>query len=270
LLSDEDGNSKEKDINNPDFEMGEANPEKEVGEPSAGQSQPPPQHPQNLNQKQTSLFREALDLACDKLFNEISIKVMTEPDDGTSRKSYILLTEEELGSYNTPVDSTAKVHPSLVFFPPSPDTQVDAIPDNFSRARMMSSRSWGILPHPPPLAPTMVPRWLLELGQPKSWLLRLLAVLRRQTTLLAGAQKTRRVQPPAPWLSSTPRLARTTVPLPPWSPAWRLASTGLRTLQLALCWISLTILVAAVPRRLLECLLLVLLVLHQWRQQRPL
>jgi hypothetical protein len=69
------------------------------------------------------LFREALDLACDKLFNDISIKVMLEPDDGTSRKSYTPLTEEKLGSYNTLVDSTARVHPSLVFFPLSPDTQ---------------------------------------------------------------------------------------------------------------------------------------------------
>jgi hypothetical protein len=111
LLSDEDDNSKEKGRHNPEFEMGEANLEKELGDPAAGQSQPPSQQPRNLNQKQASLFREALDLACDKLFDEISIKVMIEPDDGTSRKSYTPLTEEELGSYNALMDSPAKVHP---------------------------------------------------------------------------------------------------------------------------------------------------------------
>jgi Zn-dependent M28 family amino/carboxypeptidase len=122
LLSDEDDNNKEKDRLNPDFEMGEADPEKELGDPAAGQSQPPSQQPHNLNQKRASLFRDALDLACDKLFDEISIKVMLESDDGTSRKSYTPLTEEELESYNILVDSTAKVHPSSVFFTPSPES----------------------------------------------------------------------------------------------------------------------------------------------------
>jgi hypothetical protein len=154
LLSDEDGNGKEKDRHNPYYEMGEANLEKELGDPSAGQSQPPPQQPWNLNQKQASLFREALDLACDKLFNEISIKVMLEPDDGTSRKSYTPLTEEELGSYNALVDSPAPQCSShcrrklrLMF------SQL-----TFSRAGMMSSSSWGILPHLGALSPPAVPR----------------------------------------------------------------------------------------------------------------
>jgi hypothetical protein len=133
LLSDEDGNSKEKDRHNPDFEMAEANPEKELEDPSASQSQPPPQHGQNLNQ--ASLFREALDLACNNLFNEISIKVMLEHDVGTSRKNYTLLTKEELGSYNTPVDSPAKIHPSSVLFPPSPETQVDVLPAIFQKSK---------------------------------------------------------------------------------------------------------------------------------------
>jgi hypothetical protein len=35
-LSDEDDNSKEKDHPNPDFEMGEADPEKELGDPATG------------------------------------------------------------------------------------------------------------------------------------------------------------------------------------------------------------------------------------------
>jgi hypothetical protein len=130
-LSDEDDNSKEKDRRNPDFEMGEADPEKELGDPAAGQSQPPSQQPRNLNQKQASLFWEALDLACDKLFDEISIKVMLEPVDETSRKSYTPLTHEELESYNTLVDPTAKVLSSEVFLMPSPDPQVVAAPHNF-------------------------------------------------------------------------------------------------------------------------------------------
>jgi hypothetical protein len=69
------------------------------------------------------------------LFNEISIKVMLEPDDGTSRKSYTPLTEEELGSYNALVDSPAKIHPSSVFFPPSPETHVDVLSANFQQSR---------------------------------------------------------------------------------------------------------------------------------------
>jgi hypothetical protein len=101
--------------------MGEADPEKELGDPTTDKSQPPSQQPRNLNQKQASLFQEALDLACDKLFDEISIKVMLEPIDETTRKSYTPLTHEELDSYNTLVDPTAKVLSSEVFFTPSPN-----------------------------------------------------------------------------------------------------------------------------------------------------
>jgi hypothetical protein len=48
------------------------------------------------------------------MFNEISIKVTLEPDDGTSRKIFTSLTEEDLGSYNALVDSPIKIHPSSV------------------------------------------------------------------------------------------------------------------------------------------------------------
>jgi hypothetical protein len=72
------------------------------------------------------LFREALDLACDKLFDEISIKVILEPTDETIRKHFTPLTHEELESYNTLVDPMAKVLPSEVFFTPPPDPQVVA------------------------------------------------------------------------------------------------------------------------------------------------
>jgi hypothetical protein len=88
LLIDEDDYGKEKDQSNPDFDMGEADPEKEVGDTTEGQSQPPSQQPRNLNQKQASLFREALDLACDKLFDEISIKVMLEPADELTKLAF--------------------------------------------------------------------------------------------------------------------------------------------------------------------------------------
>jgi hypothetical protein len=128
--------------------MGEADPEKEVGDPTAGQSQPPSQQPRNLNQKQASLFREALDLACDKLFDEISIKVMLEPADETTRKRFTPLTHEELESYNTLVDPTAKVLPSEVFFTPSPDPQVVA-PHNFLQGEVDGVEIGGI-----PTSPT--------------------------------------------------------------------------------------------------------------------
>jgi hypothetical protein len=126
LLSEEDDNGKEKDPSNLDFDMGEADPEKEVGDTTEGQSQPPSQQPRDLNQKQALLFREALDLACDKLFDEISIKVMLEPADEMTRKHFILLSHEELDSYNNLVDPTAQVLPSEVFFTPSPDHQAAA------------------------------------------------------------------------------------------------------------------------------------------------
>jgi hypothetical protein len=45
------------------------------------------------------------------------------------------LTEEELESYNTLVDSTAKVHPSSVLFTPSPESQVVAIPHNILQSK---------------------------------------------------------------------------------------------------------------------------------------
>jgi hypothetical protein len=138
LLGDEDEDGKEKDQSNPDFDMGEADPEKEVGNTTEGQSQPPSQQPRNLNQKQASLFQEALDLACDKLFDEISIKVMLEPADELTKKHFSPLTHEELDVYNTLVHPTAQVPPSEVFFAPSPDPQV-AAPHNLLQGGNPSS-----------------------------------------------------------------------------------------------------------------------------------
>jgi hypothetical protein len=116
FLGDEGGNGNEKDLGDADQQMGEAVPE---DNPSADSSLPSSKHPQNLNQKQASLLLEALDLACDKLLNEISIKVMLEPHDGDSKKIYSPLTEEELDSYNALLDSPDKILPSSVFTSPS-------------------------------------------------------------------------------------------------------------------------------------------------------
>jgi hypothetical protein len=174
LLGDEDGNDKEKDLDNPDHEMGEADPKKELGNPSTDRSQPPPRHPSNLNQKQASLFVEALDLACDKLFNEISIKVVLEPDDGTSRKIFTPLREEELASYNALVDSPVKIHPSSVFFLPSPETQtVDVSTNSFilqhntnDVSRNQTCVGDSTSPSAPSLPPILTPE---DAASPTTW-----------------------------------------------------------------------------------------------------
>jgi hypothetical protein len=70
-------------------------------------------------QKQAALIEEGLDLPCEQLFNEISIKVMLEPDDGVTKEIYSPLTEEELAAYNALVDSPNKIHPSSVFGVPT-------------------------------------------------------------------------------------------------------------------------------------------------------
>jgi hypothetical protein len=95
------------------------------------------------------LFQEALDFACDKLFDEISIKVMIEPVDETTRKSYTLLTHEELEPFNTLVDPTAKVLSSEVFFTPSPDPQVVAALHNFLQSEVDGVEIVGV-----PTSPT--------------------------------------------------------------------------------------------------------------------
>jgi hypothetical protein len=107
--------------------MGEADSEKD--DPSADNPQLPPQRPHTLNQQHASLLVEALDLACDKLFNEISIKAMLDRDDRTLTKKLTPLTQEELATYNTLVDSPDKVHPS-VFFPPSPESPTSVVSAN--------------------------------------------------------------------------------------------------------------------------------------------
>jgi hypothetical protein len=64
--------------------------------------------PQNMPpQQQASLVNK--DMACEQLMDEISFKVMLEPEDGM---------EEEWTTYNNFVDSPNKFQPSFVFWSP--------------------------------------------------------------------------------------------------------------------------------------------------------
>jgi len=56
-------------------------------------------------QQQDSLLHAGLDLACQQLLDEISLKVMLESDDGLTRKTYSPPTEEELADYRAAVSS---------------------------------------------------------------------------------------------------------------------------------------------------------------------
>ena len=60
-------------------------------------------------------MKEALDLACSQLINEISLKVMVEKDDGEMGKKFSPPTTEELADYNGLVDSHNKTHLSSIF-----------------------------------------------------------------------------------------------------------------------------------------------------------
>ncbi|WVZ60763.1 hypothetical protein U9M48_010744 [Paspalum notatum var. saurae] len=68
----------------------------------------------DLPQKQAALIDGALDIQCERLLEEISIKVMVEPDYGVERKGYSPLSEVELAAYNDLVASPNKVHPSTI------------------------------------------------------------------------------------------------------------------------------------------------------------
>jgi hypothetical protein len=56
------------------------------------------------------LLQEALDLACEQLFDEISIKVMAEKD-SVGWKPYSPLTDEERRMYNAMVSPPVNPHP---------------------------------------------------------------------------------------------------------------------------------------------------------------
>ncbi|WVZ54189.1 hypothetical protein U9M48_005027 [Paspalum notatum var. saurae] len=77
-----------------------------------------------ISQQQASLISDSLDLACNQLLEEISIKVMVENDEGALEKCYSPLTVEELDTYNATVGSLLAIHPSTF---PSLAYQVDGL-----------------------------------------------------------------------------------------------------------------------------------------------
>jgi hypothetical protein len=238
LLSDEDDNSKEKDRPNPDFEMGEADPEKELGDPAAGQPRPPSQQPRNLNPKQASLFRDALDLACDRLFDEISIKVIIKHVDETYRKSYTLLLFTRR--------STAKVLPSSVFFTPSSESQVVATPHNFLQSEVDGVEIFGV-----PTSATTSSSDICSSLVSGPAAAGVLSALSAGDEVGAGGALSGGVDPKGTatcTLAASIHLASADDnATAPFSPMWG-RPTGQRATPPALCWTPLTLLAATVPR----------------------
>jgi hypothetical protein len=71
---------------------------------------PQPSAPQSRkSHRQATLIQEALDLACEQLFDEISIRVMLEKD-SVGWKTYSLLTDEERRMYNARVTPIINPH----------------------------------------------------------------------------------------------------------------------------------------------------------------
>ncbi|XP_066371932.1 uncharacterized protein [Miscanthus floridulus] len=100
--SDEDLLS-DKDLEEGDREMEDAeDPNPQNPQDNRKSSQQAPQHTQNVPpMQQANLVDEALDLACEQLLDEISLKVALESDLGTTRKSYSPPTQEELAFFNS-------------------------------------------------------------------------------------------------------------------------------------------------------------------------
>jgi hypothetical protein len=95
-----------------DNKMEDADPPPQPQEPDNGKSPILPSTSQGgPTHKQAALIQEALDLACEQLFEEISIKVMLEKDDGMDKKNYDPLTEEELAAYNKLLVPPIQPHP---------------------------------------------------------------------------------------------------------------------------------------------------------------
>jgi hypothetical protein len=108
LLTDDD---KGNDANG-DKHMGDAipppKPQGDKGTKSA--SSQPSLSQSGQSHRQATLLQEALDLACEQLFDEISIKVMAEKD-SMGWKRYSLLTDEEWRMYNAMVSPPVNPHP---------------------------------------------------------------------------------------------------------------------------------------------------------------
>ncbi|KAJ1274505.1 hypothetical protein BS78_05G067100 [Paspalum vaginatum] len=80
---------------------------------SAASSEAPAQN--TIPQQQASLISESLDLACNQLIEEISIKVMLEKDEGVDdERHYSPLTAADLATYNATVGSQCAIPPSAI------------------------------------------------------------------------------------------------------------------------------------------------------------
>lgn len=99
-----------------DREMEDADNPDPTSENNNSKSDKAPAPSQNMTHQQLAcLVNKALDMACEELINEISIRVMLEPDDETLRKNYTPLSEEELTAYNNLVNSLTSCN-LLLFF----------------------------------------------------------------------------------------------------------------------------------------------------------
>ena len=88
-----------------DFEKGKSSSASDGTLPSHSQS--------GAYHKQAALIQEAMDLVCEQLFEEISIKVKVEKEGGEEWKRYSPLTEEELATYNAMLAPPIKPHPIM-------------------------------------------------------------------------------------------------------------------------------------------------------------
>jgi hypothetical protein len=110
LLTDDDkGNDADGDR-----KMRNANPSRNPqGSEKESFAKPQPSAPQSgKSHRQGTLIQEALDMACEQLFDEISIKVMLEKD-SVGWKTYSLLIDEEQRMYNARV--TPPINPHTFF-----------------------------------------------------------------------------------------------------------------------------------------------------------
>jgi hypothetical protein len=108
LLTDDD---KGNDVDG-DWTMRDANPSlnPQGGDKESSFANPQPSAPQSGKfHMQATMIQEALDMACEQLLDEISIKVMLEKD-SVGWKSYNPLTDEERGLYDARVTSPINPH----------------------------------------------------------------------------------------------------------------------------------------------------------------
>jgi hypothetical protein len=110
LTDDDKGNDADGDRN-----MTDANPARDPqgGHKDAFFANPQSSAPQSgKSHRQATLIQEALDVACEQLLDEISIKVMLEKDH-VGWKAYNPLTDEERRLYNALVTPPVNPHPFI-------------------------------------------------------------------------------------------------------------------------------------------------------------